>query len=171
MRHLMLVSLAIGGLLQPGAGRQPPLVADAASPRTEQTVPMHATGTFTVQITPLAADEYADAQSMGRMHLDKQFTGDIVGAGKGQMLTGMGSVPGSAAYSAIERVTGSVHGRSGSFMLQHTGVMHDGAQELSITIVPGTGTGALTGIAGTFALRIENKVHHYDLAYTLPPGA
>jgi hypothetical protein len=84
------------------------------------------------------------------------------------MITGMGSQKGSAAYSAIERVSGSVNGRAGTFMLQHTGIMHDGKQDLTITIVPASGTGALTGIAGTFALTIEGKVHRYDLSYTLP---
>jgi hypothetical protein len=140
----------------------------AASFSPEQIVPMHARGTFEVQITPLPADAYADAATMGRMLLDKQFSGDLTGTGKGQMITGMGSVKGSAAYSAIERVTGTVNGRTGTFMLQHTGIMHDGAQELSITIVPASGTGELTGIAGTFALTIEGKVHRYDLSYTLP---
>jgi hypothetical protein len=105
---------------------------------------------------------------MGRMLIDKQFSGEITGTGKGQMITGMGSVKGSAAYSAIERVTGSVNGRAGTFMLQHTGTMHDGTQELMIAIVPASGTGALAGIAGTFALTIEGKVHRYDLAYSLP---
>ena len=131
-------------------------------------MPMHARGTFEVQITPLPADEYADAASMGRMLIDKQFSGEIIGTGKGQMITAMGSVKGSAAYSAIERVTGSVNGRAGTFMLQHTGTMHDGTQELTITIVPASGTGALAGITGTFALTIEGNVHRYDLAYTLP---
>lgn len=131
-------------------------------------MPMHARGTFDVKITPVPADDYADAATLGRMTIDKQFSGDITGTSKGQMLTGMGSVKGSAAYSAIEKVTGTVNGRTGTFMLQHTGIMHDGAQELTITIVPASGTGELTGIAGTFALTIEGKVHRYDLAYTLP---
>ena len=129
---------------------------------------MHALGTFEVQITPLPADEYADAATVGRMLIDKQFSGDITGTGKGQMLTGMGVVKGSAAYSAIERVSGAVSGRSGTFLLQHTGIMHDGAQSLTITIVPDSGTDALAGIAGTFVLTIEDKVHRYDLSYTLP---
>jgi len=129
---------------------------------------MHALGTFEVQITPLPADDYADAATMGRMLLDKQFVGDITGSAKGQMITGMGAVKGSAAYSAIERVTGTVSGRSGSFLLQHTGVMHAGTQTLTITIVPDSGTGALAGIAGAFVLTIEGTVHRYDLSYTLP---
>ena len=171
MQRTAVVSLVTHALLGLGASHLV-MPANSASASTithrEQIVPMHARGTFEVQITPLPADEYADAASMGRMLLDKQFSGDMTGTAKGQMITGMGSVKGSAAYSAIERVTGSVNGRSGTFLLQHTGIMHDGAQELSITIVPASGTGELTGIAGTFALTIEGKVHRYDLTYTLP---
>ena len=129
---------------------------------------MHARGTFEVQIAPLPADAYADAATMGRMTIDKQFSGDIVGIGKGQMLTGMGATKGSAAYVAMERVTGSVDGRDGTFILHHTGVMHQGQQSLTIRVAPDSGTGDLTGIAGTMTITIDGKVHSYDLAYTLP---
>ncbi len=131
-------------------------------------MPMHARGTFEVQITPLSADGYADAATLGRMTIDKQFSGDLVGTGKGQMLTGMGTVKGSAAYSAIERVTGTMGGRQGSFILQHTGVMTKGAQSLVITIVPDSGTDGFAGISGTLAIIIDGKAHSYDLEYTLP---
>ncbi len=133
-------------------------------------MPVHARGTFEVQITPLPGDAYTDAATLGRMTIDKQFSGDLVGTGKGQMLTGMGSVKGSAAYSAIERVTGTLAGKSGSFVLQHTGVMTRGAQSLVITIVPDSGTDELTGISGTLAIIIDGKKHSYDLEYTLPPA-
>jgi hypothetical protein len=169
MQLAAVVSLTICVLLATGVTPGVAPVSPTLPPHlTEHTVTTHARGTFEVQITPLVADEYADAATMGRMLIDKQFSGDISGTGKGQMITGMGSVKGSAAYSAIERVTGAVSGKRGSFMLQHTGIMHDGTQELTITIVPASGTGELTGIAGTFALTIEGKVHRYDLAYTLP---
>jgi len=169
MQLTIIVSLTTCALLIAGVA---PIVAPGfpvPAPRlTEHTVPLHARGTFDVKITPQPADDYADSETMGRMLLDKQFTGDIIGSAKGQMITGMGTVKGSAAYSAIERISGSVAGRSGSFLLQHTGIMHDGTQELTITIVPASGTGELTGIAGTFALTIDDKVHRYDLSYTLP---
>lgn len=129
---------------------------------------MDARGRFEVQVTPVAADAYADGATMGRMTLDKQFSGDLVGTGKGQMLTGMGSVKGSAAYSAIDRITGTVHGRRGSFIIQHTGIMARGAQSLVITIVPDSGTDELAGIAGTLEITIEGKQHSYLLRYTLP---
>ena len=130
----------------------------------------HARGTFEVQIAPMPADAYADGATMGRMSIDKQLTGDLVATGKGHMITGMGGERGSAAYSAIERISGTLAGRTGTFMLQHTGVMNRGAQQLSITIIPDSGTGELAGISGVFHLTIEGKVHSYDLEYTLPPA-
>jgi len=137
-------------------------------PPTEMSMSMHARGTFEVQIAPLPADAYGDATTLGRMTIDKQFSGDLVGTGKGQMLTGMGTVKGSAAYSAIERVTGTMAGRHGSFVLQHTGIMAKGEQSLVITIVPDSGTEGFAGISGTLAIIIEGKTHSYDLEYSLP---
>ncbi len=131
---------------------------------------MHARGTFEVQLTPMPVDVYTDAATLGRMTIDKQFTGDLVGTGKGQMLTGMGQVKGSAAYSAIERFTGTVAGKRGTFVMQHTGVVARGAQSLVITIVPDSGTDELAGIAGTLAINVTGKHHGYDLEYTLPAG-
>jgi hypothetical protein len=129
---------------------------------------LHARGTFAVQLAPQPADAYADAGTMGRMTIDKQFSGDLTGTSKGQMLTGMGSVKGSAGYVAIERVTGTIGALVGSFLLQHTGTMARGAQTLAITIVPDSGTDGFTGIAGTFHLTIDGTQHRYDLEYTLP---
>ncbi len=131
---------------------------------------MHARGTFEVQLTPMPADGYTDAATLGRMTIDKQFTGDLVGTGQGQMLTGMGQVKGSAAYSAIERFTGTVAGRRGSFVMQHTGVVARGAQSLVITVVPDSGTDELAGIAGILVITVTGKQHGYDLEYTLPGG-
>ena len=169
MRRTLIVPLTVLVCLSASTWNMVAADTPAAPPhQLEQLVPIHVRGTFEVQITPLPADEYADAATMGRMRIDKQFSGEMTGTGKGQMITGMGTVKGSAAYSAIERVSGTLNGRSGTFMLQHTGIMHDGAQELTITVVPTSGTGELTGIAGTFALTVDGKVHRYDLAYTLP---
>lgn len=136
--------------------------------QSTRTATMHARGTFEVQLAPLPADAYADAATLGRMTIDKQFSGDLVGTGKGQMLTGMGSVKGSAAYSAIERVTGTLAGKRGSFVLQHTGIVANGQQSLVITIVPDSGTDELTGISGTLMIIIDGKKHSYDLEYQLP---
>lgn len=126
-----------------------------------------ARGQFTVKMVPLGEPDAADGVTLGRMALDKVFDGDLAGTGHGQMLTALTPVKGSAGYVAIERVTGRLHGRSGSFVLQHGGTMDRGAQQLSIAIVPGSGTGELTGIAGVFHLRIDGGVHLYELDYTL----
>lgn len=133
----------------------------------EASVTRHASGTFYVKITPVqpAADAAPDAP--GRMLLAKTFHGGIEGAAAGEMLATMAPER-SGAYAALERVTGSVDGQAGSFALIHRGLMDKGAQDLTITIVPGSGTGDLTGIAGVFHLTIEDGEHRYDLEYSLP---
>jgi hypothetical protein len=126
-----------------------------------------ATGTFEVTITPQAQRDEPEG-ALGRLALDKRFAGDLEGVGQGEMLTAMTPVPGSAGYVAIERVRGTLHGRAGSFVFQHAGTMARGAPALSITVVPDSGSGALAGLAGEFALRIVDGVHHYTFEYTLP---
>lgn len=128
----------------------------------------HARGAFEVKMVPLDGADQVDGITVGRMSLDKQFTGDLEAEGKGQMLTAMTGVEGSAVYVAIERVTGTLQDRSGSFVLHHRGVMDRGAQELSIRIVPDSGAGELAGIAGEMTIAIADGRHAYDLAYTLP---
>jgi len=127
-----------------------------------------AKGSFTVQIKPAADPNAADGVTLGRMSLDKQFEGDLAAVGKGEMLTAMTSVEGSAGYVAIERVTGTLHGRAGSFVFQHAGTMSRSAQSLSITVVPDSGTGALVGLSGTFKLQITGGKHLYEFSYELP---
>lgn len=127
-----------------------------------------AKGSFTVEMKPLSEPNAADGVSLGRTSLVKRFEGDLVAAGKGEMLTALTPVKGSAGYVAIERVTGTLHGRTGSFVFQHTGTMDRGAQQLSITVVPGSGTGALAGITGTFKLSIVEGKHFYEFEYSLP---
>src|SRR4030095_16442472 len=111
----------------------------------------HAKGTFEVTLAP-QGDSHGengsapDGATLGRMLLDKRFAGDLAGTGKGQMLTAMAAIGGSAGYVAIERVTGTLNGRVGSFVLQHTGTMNRGAPQLAITVVPDSGTGELAGI-------------------------
>ena len=127
-----------------------------------------AKGTFVVQMKPQPGDSAQDGVCLGRMSLDKSFEGDLVATGSGEMLTAITPVKGSAGYVAIERVSGSLHGRSGSFVLQHTGTMNRGGQQLSITIVPDSGTSELTGIGGVFKLEIKDGKHFYVLDYSLP---
>ena len=126
----------------------------------------HATGTFEVKLSPLE-DKTGDA-AVGRMSIDKVFHGDIEGTSKGQMLTAMTEVKGSAGYVAIERLTGSMHGRNGTFALQHSATMNRGVPSLSIAVVPDSGTGQLVGIAGKFDIKIEGGRHSYDFEYTVP---
>ena len=127
-----------------------------------------AKGTFQVQMKPVGEASSVSGVSTGRMSLDKQFEGDWIATGKGEMLTALTQEEGSAGYVAIERVTGTLHGRSGSLVLQHSGIMTKGAQNLTIQIVPGSGTDRLLGIQGQFKLTIEQGKHFYELEYTLP---
>jgi hypothetical protein len=127
-----------------------------------------AVGTFEVTTRPLDAYDDAEGSILGRMSIDKRFEGDLVGVSRGEMLTAMTPVTGSAGYVALERVEGTLHGRRGSFVLQHSGTMTRGAQELSLTVVPDSGTGELEGLAGSMAIEISNGVHAYAMEYTLP---
>ena len=127
-----------------------------------------ASGTFDVKITPQKDEGIGDA-TVGRMSIDKQYHGDLDGSGLGQMLTGMAAeVKDSGAYVAIERVRGTLQGRTGSFAVHHRGVMTRGAQDLVITVIPDSGTGELTGITGTMTIDIREGKHFYKLDYTLP---
>lgn len=127
----------------------------------------HAKGTFEVKVVPVADDRAGD-QTLGRFTADKQLHGDLEATSVGQMLTATTAVKGSAGYVAIEKVTGTLNGRSGSFILQHSGTMAGGAQQLSITVVPDSGTGQLVGLAGKMTIIIADGKHSYDFEYTLP---
>jgi hypothetical protein len=120
-----------------------------------------ASGTFEVKLASLATDD-----TLGRMSIDKQFHGDLEGTSKGEMLTAGTTVKGSAGYVAIERVNGTLNGRRGTFVLQHSGIMTRGVPQLSITVVPDSGTGRLAGLAGKMAITIADGKHSYDLEYT-----
>lgn len=131
-------------------------------------MPTLAKGSFTVEMKPQTDPDTAEGVSLGRMSLDKQFDGDLRGTGKGAMLTALTPTRGSAGYVAIERVTGTLAGRSGSFVFQHSGTMDHGAQRLSITVVPDSGTGGLAGLTGTFRIHIAEGRHDYEFDYALP---
>lgn len=125
-----------------------------------------ATGTFEVKMTPQEAPE---SPGVGRMLLDKQFHGDLEATSKGQMLAAMTEVQGSAGYVAIEQVTGKLKGRTGTFTLLHQGIMNRGEPQLSITVVPDSGTGELAGLSGKMDIIIEGGKHSYVFEYTLAP--
>jgi Protein of unknown function (DUF3224) len=123
-----------------------------------------ASGTFEVRLNPQPADE----SGVGRLTIDKQFHGDLEATSKGHMLAFTTEVQGSAGYVAMERVTGTVSGRSGSFVLQHSGAMNRGETLLVLTVVPDSGTGQLVGLTGKMAISIVDKRHFYQFEYTLP---
>ena len=127
---------------------------------------MKAAGPFDVKMIP--QDDKA-TDGVARMLIDKQYHGDLEGTGKGQMLTGGISATKSGAYVAIEKFTGTLHGRSGSFVLHHTGIMTRGTPDLTILIAPDSGSGELEGITGKMTINIAaDGKHSYDLEYTLP---
>jgi Protein of unknown function (DUF3224) len=123
-----------------------------------------ASGTFEVRLNPQPADE----SGVGRLTIDKQFQGDLEATSKGHMLAFTTEVQGSAGYVAMERVTGTVSGRSGSFVLQHSGAMNRGETLLVLTVVPDSGTGQLVGLTGKMAISIVDKKHFYQFEYALP---
>ncbi len=128
----------------------------------------HASGMFEVKLNPQPPDDKVGDPTVGRMSIEKQFHGDLEATSKGQMLTAMTDVKGSAGYVAIERVAGTLHGRSGTFALQHTGTMTRGAPQLNVTVVPDSGTGQLVGLAGKMEIKITDGKHSYEFEYTLP---
>jgi hypothetical protein len=131
-------------------------------------VAQHASGTFDVKVIPQGETDKAEGSTLARMTLDKQYHGDLDATAKGEMLTAGTDVKGSAGYVAIERVTGTLHGRSGSFVLQHSGTLTRGAPQQSITVVPDSGTGQLVGLAGKLTVIIDSGKHSYEFEYTLP---
>lgn len=132
---------------------------------------MHASGKFDVKMIPQPAQDGAGDAGIGRMMLDKYYHGDLEATGLGQMLALRTVVEGSAGYVALERVSGSLQGRSGAFALQHSGTMTRGTPQLVITVVPDSGSDELQGLTGTLAITISDGQHFYDFEYTLPgPG-
>jgi hypothetical protein len=136
-------------------------------PRSHPT-PAVARGTFAVTLGPEPVHEAAADTGLGRLSIAKRFEGDLVGSSRGEMLSLMTTEEGSAGYVAIERVTGTLAGRSGTFALQHSGLMDRGSPRLTVTVIPGSGTGGLAGLSGTFEIEIDDDGHRYALAWALP---
>ena len=152
-----LIVMAAGGARAGTAGQQ------------ETAMTRHAVGTFEVAMTPADPEAVEAGLGLSRYTLTKTFSGGLTGQGIGQMLTGgPGGVQDTGTYIALERVVGTLDGREGAFLLAHRGDMTPTGFTLAITVVPNSGTGGLTGIAGAFGLTVTDGVHHYDLAYTLP---
>lgn len=126
-----------------------------------------ASGTFEVKLNSQAPVDKVGDPTVGRMSIDKQFRGDLEASSKGQMLAVNTDVEGSAGYVAMERVTGTLHGHSGAFTLQHSGTVTRGVQQLSVTVVPDSGTGELVGLTGKMTIDIVDGKHFYGFDYTL----
>ena len=126
---------------------------------------MHARGTFTVNIQPLSPPP---AEGLARFSINKQIDGDFEAVTIGEMFSGGDPKTGAAGYVAIEVVTGTLHGKKGTFALQHMATMDASGRTMSVHVVPGSGTGEFKGISGTFAIEIAGGKHSYDLEYTLP---
>jgi hypothetical protein len=127
-----------------------------------------ATGTFDVKLAPLPAYDSSPDSKLGRLSVDKQFRGDLDATSKGEMLSAATNVKNSAGYVAIERVSGTLNGHHGSFVLQHNGTMNRGAPQLSVTVVPDSGTDQLVGLSGNLAIIIApDGKHSYEFEYTL----
>ncbi|WP_424684130.1 DUF3224 domain-containing protein [Frateuria sp. YIM B11624] len=129
---------------------------------------MHASGTFDVKLAPQSPAPGVEPAALGRMSIDKRFHGDLEATSLGEMLSAGTGIPGSAGYVAIERVTGMLGGREGSFVLMHYGLMERGTPSLRVSVVPDSGTGALEGIRGELTIRIEQGRHEYGFEYELP---
>jgi len=139
--------------------------SEATQARTAMT--NHATGTFEVKMTP--QDDKNEDKALGRMTFEKQWQGEMQGASTGQMLTGGDVKTGSAGYVAMERFTGSVKGRKGTLIFQHAATMTSGKGDLTITVVPSSGTDELKGLTGRLTIKIENGKHFYDFEYSITP--
>jgi hypothetical protein len=127
-----------------------------------------ASGTFEIKLSPQAPDDdKPGSAAVGRLVIDKQFHGDLEATSKGQMLAVRSAVDGSAGYVAMEQVTGTLHGRTGTFALQHSGTMTRGTPLLTVSVVPDSGTGDLVGLAGTMKIIIAGGKHSYELEYQL----
>jgi hypothetical protein len=134
--------------------------------------PIHrASGPFAVTLAPQSPAWPGEDAPLARMSIEKQFTGDLDATSRGEMLSAGTAVKGSAGYVAIERVTGKLHDREGTFILQHTGTMNRGVPSLSISVVPDSGTGALQGLSGSMQIIMENKQHSYLFDYSIDGAA
>ncbi len=146
--------------------------AQTQSPSTstvhkEQLMSTHASGTFDVKIIPQTSTEFETAVALSRFTIDKQFHGELEGTSQGEMLTA-GDPKSAAYYVALERVTGTLNGRTGSFLFQHSASMSPTSQQLSVTVAPESGTGQLIGLAGKMNIKIVDKKHFYEFEYSLP---
>lgn len=130
---------------------------------------MQASGTFIVKLKPLTGyTPGSEGVQLGRLSIDKTFHGDLEATSQGEMLSARTAVDTSAGYVAIEQVSGTLHGKQGSFVLQHFGITHEGANRLVLEVVPNSGSGELLGLSGKMSIDIEDGSHYYKFEYSLP---
>ena len=166
MKHKRRIAVAATIIAILASASLASLQSTDANKRKGTTVTTHAKGTFVVKVTPQPDEKVGDS-SVGRMSIDKLFSGDLEGTSKGQMLAAMTEVKDSAGYVAMERVQGNLAGRKGTFALQHSGIMDRGKPQLSITVVPDSGTGELVGLKGKMTINIVDGKHFYEFEYSL----
>jgi Protein of unknown function (DUF3224) len=135
---------------------------------SEKMTTKHATGTFEVKVAPVKDDEASAVEGIGRLSLNKTWTGDLVGTSKGQMLGSSDESQSTGGYVAMEVFTGTLNGKKGSFAMQHNGTMGGGNFDINVEVVPGSGTEELKGISGKLKIIIADRKHSYELAYSLP---
>lgn len=128
---------------------------------------MQATGTFEVKLAPQSLTHSVDGLPLARMSLDKTFSGDLEAVSCGEMISAGTQVKGSAGYVAMEWVRGTLHGRKGNFVLQHSATMNRGEPHMHIAVVPDSGTDELLGLAGLLTITIAEGKHHYSFDYTI----
>lgn len=164
MRRMLTAALSLTLLAEPtatftptapGAGKAPPVTKVAK-------------GTFDVKVTPIPGTDPMDTGGFARLALAKTFQGDLTGTSTGMMLGSSDAAQTSGGYVALEKVTGTLQGRTGTFALMHNGTMTPKAMEMRISVVPASGTGELEGISGTFKITIEGKKHSWEFEYQLP---
>jgi hypothetical protein len=126
----------------------------------------HVSGRFDIKLSPLASDKVGGV-ALARMSIDKQFHGDLAAISKGEMLSAVTDTKGSAGYVAIERVSGTLRGLTGSFVLQHTGIMTRGTPHLTITVVPDSGTEQLAGLSGSMSVNVVDGRHYYEFDFNV----
>jgi hypothetical protein len=144
-----------------------PAIRQTTTPQIETKPMHHATGTFEVKMKPEPLSDTTAGTSLSRMSLDKVFRGGLEATSKGEMLSVLDKAKGSGGYVALEQVTGTLDGKSGGFALQHSGTMTRGVPQLTLSVIPDSGTGELTGISGSMTIQIADGKHSYDFAYSL----
>jgi hypothetical protein len=166
---LVAVGMAFAQTQSPVLAQSQSAPVQSSPVQKEGSMTKHAKGAFDVKVIPQKPDsKEAESSKLGRMSLDKQFQGDLEATSTGEMLATMTEVKGSAGYVAMERVNGTLQGKSGTFVLQHSATMTRGVPQMSVTVVPDSATGDLAGLTGTMTIKIEEGKHFYEFDYTLP---